>query len=113
MPGLGLTAPQAAIIADLDTALDTALAGGVNNAVPAQIIAALNLYTTYTSTQKSEVRAFFELVVAAFLVAQKIPAEFPSSTFTGTAVLAKVTGGGSNGSLTFVNGICTAYTPPS
>lgn len=110
---LNLTANQAAIIADLDTALDTAMAGGVANAVPAQIIQALNLYSTYTTAQKNTIRQMFELIIAAFIIAQKIPGEFPSSTFSGTAVLAKVTGGGSNGSLTFVNGICTAYVAPS
>lgn len=29
------------------------------------------------------------------------------------AILAKTTSGGSNGSLTFVNGVLTAYSPPS
>jgi hypothetical protein len=33
--------------------------------------------------------------------------------FTGTVVLAKITGTGANGSLTVVNGIITAYTAPT
>jgi hypothetical protein len=32
---------------------------------------------------------------------------------TGTVTLAKITGGGSNGSLTFTKGIITAFTAPS
>lgn len=32
---------------------------------------------------------------------------------SGTAILAKITGGGANGSLTFTAGIITAYTPPT
>ncbi len=32
---------------------------------------------------------------------------------TGTAVLAKITGGGANGSLTFTKGLITAYTAPT
>ena len=32
---------------------------------------------------------------------------------SGTVVLAKITGGGSNGSLTFVNGLITAFVAPS
>ena len=36
-----------------------------------------------------------------------------TSKISGTVTLAKITGGGSNGSLTFVNGVITAYTAPS
>jgi hypothetical protein len=37
----------------------------------------------------------------------------PGTGISGTVTLAKITGGGSNGSLTFVNGIITAFTAPS
>lgn len=114
MPGLTLTAPQAQIITDTDSELDTALSGGVNNAVPAQIIPPLPTYSSaFTSAQKLEMRQFYESLIAAFITAVNMPAEFPLSTFTGTAVLTKLTGLGSNGSLTFVNGICTAYSAPT
>lgn len=33
--------------------------------------------------------------------------------YTGSVTLAKITGGGTNGSMTFVNGICTAYIAPT
>jgi hypothetical protein len=33
--------------------------------------------------------------------------------FSGTVALAKLTGGGTNGSITVVNGLVTAYTPPT
>lgn len=33
--------------------------------------------------------------------------------FTGTVALAKITGGGTDGSLTLVNGVVTAYTAPT
>ena len=36
-----------------------------------------------------------------------------ASGYTGTVVLAKITGGGANGSLTVQSGIITAYTPPT
>jgi hypothetical protein len=35
----------------------------------------------------------------------------PAVGFSGTIVTAKLTGGGANGSMTFVNGILTAETP--
>jgi len=39
--------------------------------------------------------------------------DLPSSNFSGTVALAKLTGGGANGSLTVVNGAITAYTAPT
>jgi len=39
--------------------------------------------------------------------------QLTQSGASGTVVLAKLTGGGSNGSLTFKNGIVTAFTAPS
>lgn len=36
-----------------------------------------------------------------------------ATLYTGTVALAKLTGGGSNGSLTIQNGVLTAYTPPT
>jgi hypothetical protein len=35
----------------------------------------------------------------------------PPAGFTGTITTAKLTGGGANGSMTFVNGVLTAETP--
>jgi hypothetical protein len=40
-------------------------------------------------------------------------AQLPAGLFTGTVTLAKITGGGANGSLTLVNGSVSAYTPPT
>jgi len=36
-----------------------------------------------------------------------------AGVFSGTVVLAKITGGGANGSLTLVNGVVTSYTAPT
>lgn len=41
------------------------------------------------------------------------PAQLPTTGISATVALAKITTGGTDGSLTIVNGIVTAYTPPT
>lgn len=40
-------------------------------------------------------------------------AEVEAGTLSTTITLAKLTGGGTNGSATFTNGLLTSYTPPT
>lgn len=42
-----------------------------------------------------------------------VEADMPSAGISGTATLAKITGGGANGSLTFTNGLITGYVAPT
>lgn len=41
------------------------------------------------------------------------PAQWAPNNFTGVAVLARLTPGGSNGNLTFASGLCVSYLPPA
>jgi hypothetical protein len=54
-------------------------------------------------------RNLYETLNANF---SSIQSSLPAG-YNGTVVLAKLTTGGSNGSLTVANGLITAYTPPS
>lgn len=64
--------------------------------------------------------AFFFKAFGAGLLGQPLvsggPTDCPrflSTGFTGTVTLAKLTGGGANGSLTFASGICTGHVDPT
>jgi hypothetical protein len=110
---LALTTGQSQIITDIDSFLQEAFFNGVINNVSAVIVNPIQDYGTLTTSQQNSVKDIFKNTIAAFVKVMNIQAEFPPTTFTGTAVLAKLTGGGSNGSLVFSQGICTAYTAPT
>jgi len=110
---LQLTAGQSQIISDIDQYLQSAFLSGVENSSLTIIVPGITNYNDLTSPQQLSVKDIFKAVVAAFVYTANIPAELPASTFSGTVVLAQLTSLGSQGSLSFVNGYCTSYTPPT
>jgi hypothetical protein len=108
---LSVTNAQASIVSTADTNLNLAFSGGVFNGL-SQVVAALESYTLLTGAQQILVRNAFDSNVAAMMVALNIPTSLPAGLST-TVVLAQLTGGGSQGSMTFVQGLLTAYTAPT
>ena len=110
---LQLTAAQAQIINDMDSTLQQAFLSGVEDNLFNIIVPAITDYNILTSAQQSTVRAIFKGAVAAFIYTANWDQELPITKFTGSATLAKITGLGSNGSITFVDGIATVYVAPT
>jgi hypothetical protein len=110
---LQLTAAQSQIINDMDTTLQQAFLSGVENNVFSIIVPAITDYNLLTTAQQNTVKAIFKCAVAAFVVTANWDQELPTTKFTGSATLAKITGGGANGSITFVDGIATVYVAPT
>jgi hypothetical protein len=112
---LSVTAGQSALLAAIDTAFETALLEGVVYtpalpASPVEVVPRLNQYDQVRAELHAAVRSSFEAVVAAYLVSASLPGPVG---VTGAVTLAKVTGGGTDGSLTFTNGIITAFVAPT
>jgi hypothetical protein len=111
MSALVITDLQATAINDLFNSLESAfLSSVVTESV--QVLPAMTGYNTLTPDQKAQVKDVFLSVLAAFLYTINIPGELATGIST-TVTLAKLTGGGSNGSFTVVNGLITAYSAPT
>lgn len=110
---LTITTGQAAIITATDPYLDQAFQNGVQDNLNNLILNPMLDYDKLSNTNKTSVRNIFESAIAALIKALNIPGIWPATRFTGTVTIAKITGGGSNGSLTFTDGILTARTDPS
>lgn len=113
MSVLQLSAGQSQIISDIDQYLQSAFGYGVENNSSTLIIPAITDYLTLTSSQQDLVKDVFKSLISAYVYGSNIPSEQPSTTYTGNVTLAKLTTLGSNGSLTVVNGLITAYSAPS
>ena len=112
MPGLVITDPQAAIILATDPYEDTAFLSGVVDPGATIIVQPMQNYNLLTGPQAVTVRQIFNDCLAAFTKAMNLTAALPTGLTT-TVTLAKLTGGGSNGSLTFTDGILTAKVDPT
>lgn len=108
---LSLTSGQAGIISSVDTTLQTAFSSGVDN-VSTPILPAIFNYSILTAVQQQIMRQVFESMIAAFVSTMGF-AGVQGSTFSGTVALAKLTTGGTQGSLTVSNGLITAYVAPT
>jgi hypothetical protein len=113
MSALQLSSGQSQIIADIDQFLQSAFGYGVENNSLSQIVAPITNYLTLTSSQQDMVKDIFKSLISAYVYTSNIPAEQPVTTFSGTVALARLTGLGSDGSLTVVNGLITAYVAPT
>lgn len=106
MAKLTVTTSQKTLVNALDALLEEALAEGVQDGALVEVVQPLSHYTDLDSaTIRPSVRDSYRSVFAAYVSA--------CAGLTTTVPLAKLTGGGSNGSLTFTNGILTAKSDPT
>jgi hypothetical protein len=111
---LQLTADQASVFIDLDAALHEAFSNGVQGAVDPTLIAEIEGYATdLTTLQQYQTRLIFEELAAATMTALNIPGILPTTSSTATTNIARVTPGGTSGTLTFVDGILTSKVEPT
>jgi hypothetical protein len=105
------------ILVPVDTHLENAFAEGVEyESSPGVYSPSLNKtdkYTDLANSDRSLVKDSFRQIIAAILKVLNIDKPLPPVRFTGTISLAKLTSGGTNGSITVTDGIITAYTPPT
>jgi hypothetical protein len=113
MSALQLTANQAQIINDIDTTMQQAFLSGVEDNLFNIIVPPITDYNLLTTSQQGMVKYIFKAAVAAFVVTANWDQELPSVKFSGTATLAKLTGGGSTGSIVFVDGIAVSAVNPT
>lgn len=85
--------------------------GGGSGGVDHNMLASLqggtaNQYYHLTASEYSSAQSLIAVKTPLLALAAVTP-------IAAVVVLAKITGGGANGSVTFVNGLLTAYTPPT
>lgn len=112
MAKLQITTNQAIIVTDIDTNLNTTFTFGTESAGAVSITPALKRYIATTAGKRTATRAPFISMAASLVKALNIPRILPVG-LTATVVLAKITPGGVNGSLSFVDGLLTAKTDPT
>lgn len=105
MAALTVTAQQAAAITGLAAEMETALSGGIEQTGPIPVLGPAVGFDKLPSVVKTSIKFIFQSCFGAILTT--------TAGISGTVPLAKLTGGGSNGSLTFVNGMLTAKTDPT
>lgn len=111
---LTLTAGQAAALVDIDTALHEAFSNGVDGAITPTLITPIDGYsTTLTLLQQYQTRLIFEELAAATMVTLNIPGVLPTTGTSVTVPVAKITPLGTDGSLTFVDGVLTSKVEPT
>jgi len=113
MPKLTITTNQEGVITDVEGDLEAAFANGVQDTDFASVVDAMKLYS-HPSVQsvKTDVKAAFKSLLAAMMVAFNIKRAFPVGLTT-TVTLAKLTALGTEGSLTFTDGILTGKIDPT
>lgn len=113
MPKLTITTDQEGVILAVDHDLDEAFGFGVQDTGANLVVDAMPLYRTpVVQAQGANVRGPFKSLLAAMMVAFNIKRALPNGLTT-VVTLAKLTGGGHTGSLTFTDGILTAKTDPT
>lgn len=115
MAKLSITDNQyAQVIVPVDPHLENAFAEGVTAPSAPNALAKMDRYTDLTNADRSLVKDSFRTIIAAILKVLNIDKPLPAVKFSGTIALAKLTPDtGTNGSFTVVDGIITAYTPPT
>lgn len=113
MAKLIVTADQETGLIALEGDVEMAFAYGVEDNLGVPFYDPFPLYGTPDIVpHKTAIKAPFKSLVAAMLVALNIKRALPTGLST-TVTLAKLTPGGSNGSLTFVDGILVSKTDPT
>jgi hypothetical protein len=113
MSKLILTPEQAVILSQVNSFLDEAFSLGTQDSDAVSLINPIPNYNLLRSEDKEQIKTVWEAVIASFIKVMNIPNAFPSTKFSGTVTLAKITNSGSNGSITFVDGISTVYIAPT
>jgi hypothetical protein len=110
--GLVITPEQAALVALLDPMIQAAFLEGVSGGNP-NLLPPVTKYDTLTTLQQKQCRTPFENVFCAFITALSIPDAFPTTNDSDSTTIAKLTGGGTEGSLSFVDGILVTKVDPT
>lgn len=105
MAVLTVDAQQAAAVTGLAAKMEDAFASGVEQAGPVVVLPPSVGFDKLASVVKTAMKAINQSTYAAILK--------QNAGLSVTVSLAKLTGGGANGSLTFVNGILTAKVDPT
>lgn len=105
MAAITVDAQQAAAITGIGSKVDDAFSDGVEQAGPIVVLPPAIGFDKLPSVVKTAVKAITQSTFAAMVK------QFAG--ISGTVTLVKLTGGGANGSLTFVNGILTAKVDPT
>lgn len=118
-----LTSGQSNVMNVVESTLDDAYRNGITGSGLSPLIAALTSYnddnimgqgdSLLANALRKVVKDYVKAAVASLISVMNVNNSFPSSRFTGTVALAKLTGGGTIGSLTLADGFVTAYTPPT
>ena len=111
---LTITASQASeVVTPTDANISQAFLNGVISGSTA-ILDAIPQFNTLSSAQQAQVRDIYDLWVAALIKTLNLQHVF-ANPVPGTVVipLVKLTGPGTNGSLTFTNGLLVAYVAPT
>lgn len=110
---LVITADQEASIDTLEGDLEQAFSLGVQDQAAVPVLPPMPYYSTPdVQAVKQGVKDPFKSLVAAMMVALNIKGSLPVGLST-TVTLAKLTGMGTNGSLTFVDGILVSKVDPT
>lgn len=113
MSKLVITADQEAVINNIETPMEQAFAEGVEDTFANPVIDPLTFYTSPDVTPfKAGVKNPFKSEVAATMKVLNIKRALPTGLST-TVTLAKLTGGGTAGSLTFVDGLLVSKVDPT
>lgn len=112
MAKLNISTDQAAVVVVAESHLEDAFRDGTETVGSISVIPEMAGYSDLNPTQQQQTRSIFESCFAAILKALNIKRPLPNGITT-TVTLAKLTPLGSNGSLTFVDGILTAKTDPT
>lgn len=126
MSKLHLSANQQTIVDNSESTLEDTLAEGVDTPSNTGYLPAMDFYASssnpnvppLTTPDKVLIKNTYKQLLSAFLKAMGVTKVFANSSFvtgvSGTIPLRKLTDpSGSNGSLTFQDGVLTSYTPPT
>lgn len=110
MAALPITDSQAAIVNAFKSKLENAFAEGVSAAV--QIIGPIEGYSNFDIATRELAKLPMNSLISAFIKELNLLNALPTG-LTATVTLAKLTPGGTDGSLTFTDGILTAKVDPT
>lgn len=113
MAKLQITDDQGNVLVSLDEKLENAFMEGTVDQNQNDLVPCLNRYSDLSLNRKNQIKNVFKAIIASLLKTANIPRALPVTKFTGTAIVAKITTGGTNGSLTFENGILVSRINPT
>lgn len=113
MSKLTITDDQEQVILDLELPVEQAFSLGVQDEAFNPVLDGLPLYNEpEVQAVKQGVKDPFKSLIAAMMVALNLKRALPTGLTT-TVIIAKITNGGSNGLLTFEDGLLVSKVDPS